>query len=89
MGEIKSTVAVANGYVSAINSANSDLVSDSVSITEDATTTLAVNSNSISLNNAIKQATNSISAQISDDCGRITSMATLFEEKDKALAGRY
>ena len=58
-----------------------------MSVSEDAITNLSVNGNSSSLNQAGEQAVNAISKQISDDCDRITSMAVLFEEKDRTLAG--
>lgn len=86
MSEIKSNAAVVKGYVTGIKSANDNLARDSASVTEDCNTNLAVNRNGTSLNELSKQAVNSISKQISDDCGRILSVAGLFEEKDSELA---
>ena len=87
MSEIKSAPEVAEAYVAEIKSANDDLANDSASITEDYTTNLVVNTNSTELYELAKEATSLLSAQIAVDCGRLSSIALLFEEKDQALAG--
>lgn len=89
MSEIKSSVEIVEGYVSTIKAANEKLASDSLAITEDGETTLKVNSNGTTLNASAKGAIVSLSAQISADCGRLSSIATLFEEKDQSLAGGH
>lgn len=87
MSEVKSNVSAVEGYVSNIAGAIEKLDSDSVVIAEDAVTSLAVNNNSTTLNQSIKEAINLLSAQISTDCGRISSIAAAFEAKDQAMAG--
>ena len=89
MSEIKSSAKVVEAYVAEIKSANDELVNDSVSITEDGVTTLKVNRNSTSLNTSVKGAIASITSQTYKACGRIKSIASLFEEKDKELSGGY
>ena len=87
MSEIKSATEVVEVYVAEIKSANDDLANDSVSITEDGETTLKVNENSTLLNASVKEAIGSITSQIYTDCGRIYSIASLFDENDSELAG--
>lgn len=86
MSEVKSNVSAVEGYVSNIAGAIEKMDSDSVVIAEDAVTSLAVNNNSTTLNQSIKEAINLLSARIRVDCERISSIASAFEEKDQAMA---
>lgn len=86
MSEIRSVAEVAGAYVAEIRSSAKNLASDGTSVTKDRITSLVVNKNGMSLSKLSNKAKISVAKQITDDCGRITSVASLFEEKDQTLA---
>jgi len=86
MSEIRSVAEVAEAYVAEIRSSAKNLASDGASVTKDRITSLVVNKNGMSLSKLSNKAKISVAKQITDDCGRITSVASLFEEKDQTLA---
>ena len=85
MHEINSDSGILWDHTSTISAAAQELC-DGSSLTEDTSTSLAVNSNSTDLYQSIQKMLALLCKQIVDDSGRISSIAASFEQTDRKLA---
>ncbi len=88
MTEIKSDVGIASGLTANISGAASNLSSGG-GISEDGTTTVAVNENSTTVHELVKKIIENLSSQVSADSERINSIATTFANEDDKISGSF